>query len=78
MAPVYDCEDSIGDEVENMKIWSYENRMLLNMEKTYEMIVGAQVTTANTNENNRSRSHIFTSKQTEKIHYSFACHEKQL
>ena len=48
------------------------------MEKTYEMIVGAQVTTANTNENNRSRSHIFTSKQTEKIHCSFACHEKQL
>ena len=25
MAPLYDCEDSIGDEVENMKIWSNEN-----------------------------------------------------
>ena len=22
MAPVYSCDDSIGDEVENMKIWS--------------------------------------------------------
>ena len=45
MAPVYDCEDSIGDELKNMKIWSNENRMLLNMEKTYEMIVHAKVTT---------------------------------
>lgn len=43
MAPVYDCEDSTGDEVENMKIWSSENRMPLNMEKTYEMIVRGKV-----------------------------------
>ena len=27
------------------KIWSNENRMPLNMEKTYEMIVRAKVTT---------------------------------
>ena len=33
MAPVYSCDDSIGDEVENMKIWSNESRMPLNMEK---------------------------------------------
>ena len=46
MAPVYDCEDSIGDEVENMKIWSNENRMPLNMEKTYEMIVRAKMSTS--------------------------------
>ena len=39
IAPVYDCEDSAGDEVENIKLWSSENRMSLNMEKTYEMIV---------------------------------------
>ena len=45
MAPVYDCEDSIGDEEENMKIWSKKNRMPLNMEKTYEIIARAKVTT---------------------------------
>ncbi|CAB4009486.1 Hypothetical predicted protein [Paramuricea clavata] len=38
IAPVYDYEDSAGDEVENMKLLSNENRMSLNMEKTYEMI----------------------------------------
>jgi hypothetical protein len=27
IAPVYDYEDSAGDEVENMKLWSNENRM---------------------------------------------------
>ena len=35
IAPGYDCEDSIGDEVEYMKIWSNENRMSLNMRKIY-------------------------------------------
>jgi hypothetical protein len=39
IAPVYDYEDSAGDEEEYMKLWSNENRMSLNMEKTYEMIV---------------------------------------
>ena len=39
-------EDSIGDEVENMKIWSNENRMPLNMEKTYEMMVRAKMSTS--------------------------------
>ena len=43
IAPVYDYEDSAGDEVENMKLWSNENRMSLNMEKTYEMIVRGKV-----------------------------------
>ena len=28
-----------AEEVENMKLWSNENRMVLNMNKTYEMIV---------------------------------------
>ena len=46
VAPVCDCEDSIGDEVQNMKIWSNENRMPLNMEKTYEMIVRAKMSTS--------------------------------
>ena len=47
MAPVYSCDDSIGDEVENMKIWSNENRIPLSMEKiTYEMIVRGKVTTS--------------------------------
>ena len=45
IAPVYDYEDSAGDEVENMKLWSNENRMSLNMEKTYEMIVRGKVST---------------------------------
>jgi hypothetical protein len=27
IAPVFDYEDSAGDEVENMKLWSNENRM---------------------------------------------------
>ncbi|CAB4000363.1 Hypothetical predicted protein [Paramuricea clavata] len=46
IAPVYDYEDSTGDEVENMKLWSNENRMSLNMqEKTYEMIVRGKVST---------------------------------
>ena len=40
MVPVYDCEDSTV-----IKIWSNENRMPLNVEKTYEMIVRAKVTT---------------------------------
>jgi hypothetical protein len=39
LPPVYDYEDSAGDEEEYMKLWSNENRMSLNMEKTYEMIV---------------------------------------
>ena len=46
MAPVCDCKDSIGDEVENMTIWSNENRMPLNMEKTYEMTVRAKMSTS--------------------------------
>ena len=29
IAPDYDYEDSAGDEVENMKLWSNENRMYL-------------------------------------------------
>jgi hypothetical protein len=45
IAPIYDYEDSAGDEVENMKLWSNENRMYLNMEKTYEMIVRGKVST---------------------------------
>jgi hypothetical protein len=45
IALVYDYEDSAGDEVENMKLWSNENRMSLNMEKTYEMIVRGKVST---------------------------------
>ncbi|CAB4019326.1 Hypothetical predicted protein [Paramuricea clavata] len=44
-APVYDYEDSAGYEVENMKLWSNENRMSLNMEKTYEMIVRGKLST---------------------------------
>ena len=35
----------VEDEVENMKLWSNENRMSLNMEKTYEMIVRGKVST---------------------------------
>ena len=35
----YDEEDTGAEEVENMKLWSNENRMVLNMNKTYEMIV---------------------------------------
>ena len=38
-APGYDEEDTGAEEVENMKLWSNENRMVLNMNKTYEMIV---------------------------------------
>ena len=34
MVPVNYCEDLINDEVVNMKIWSNENRMPLNLEKT--------------------------------------------
>ncbi len=34
-------EDTGAEEVENMKLWSNENRMVLNMNKTYEMIVRA-------------------------------------
>ncbi|CAB4035270.1 Hypothetical predicted protein [Paramuricea clavata] len=45
IVPVYDYEDSAGDEVENMKLWSNENRVTLNMEKTYEMIVCGKVST---------------------------------
>ena len=33
----------LGDEVENMKLWSNENRMSLNIEKMYEMIVCGKV-----------------------------------
>ncbi len=43
IAPVYDCEDSARDEVENMKLWSNENRMSLNMEN--EMIVHGKAST---------------------------------
>ena len=45
IGPVYDYDDSAGDEVENMNLWSNENRMSLNMEKTYEMIVRGKVST---------------------------------
>ncbi|CAB4027376.1 Hypothetical predicted protein [Paramuricea clavata] len=38
-APGYDEDDTSAEEVENMKLWSDENRMVLNMNKTYEMIV---------------------------------------
>jgi hypothetical protein len=38
-APGYDEDDTGAEEVENMKLWSDENRMVLNMNKTYEMIV---------------------------------------
>ena len=46
IAPIYDCEDSAGDEVDNMKLRSNENRMSLNMEKTYEMIVRGKVSSS--------------------------------
>jgi hypothetical protein len=45
IAPVYDCEDSAGVEVENTKLWSTENRMSLDMEKPYEMVVRGKVST---------------------------------
>jgi hypothetical protein len=45
IAPHYDYEDSAGDEVENMKLWSNENRMSLNMEKTHEITVRGKVST---------------------------------
>ncbi len=39
-APGYDEDDTgLTEEVENMKSWSDENQMVLNMNKTYEMIV---------------------------------------
>ena len=38
IAPVYNHEDSGEDEVNNMKLWSIENRMALNMNKTYEIM----------------------------------------
>ena len=38
-APGYEDNDTGTTEVENIKLWSENNRMALNMDKTYEMIV---------------------------------------
>jgi hypothetical protein len=38
-APGYDEGDTGAEEVENLKLWSDENRMVLSMNKTYEIIV---------------------------------------
>ena len=37
-APGYEDNDTGATEVENIKLWSKNNRMALNMDKTYEMI----------------------------------------
>ena len=41
----YDDDDTGTAEVENMKLWSDKNRMALNMDKTYEMIVRGKTST---------------------------------
>ena len=38
-APGYEDDDTGTTEVENIKLWAKNNRMALNMDKTYEMIV---------------------------------------
>ena len=38
-APVKISEDSAIEEVKNIKVWASENRMALNMSKTWEMVV---------------------------------------
>ena len=38
-APVKISEDSAIEEVKNIKVWASENRMTLNMSKTWEMVV---------------------------------------
>ena len=38
-APGYENNDTGTTQVENIKLWSENNRMALNMDKTYEMIV---------------------------------------
>ena len=39
VAPVFNNVDSAAAEVENIKAWSEENKMPLNMSKTYEIVV---------------------------------------
>ena len=39
VAPVFNNVDSAATEVENIKVWSEENKMPLNMSKTYEIVV---------------------------------------
>ena len=39
IAPVFNSVDSAAAEVENIKAWSEENKMPLNMSKTYEIII---------------------------------------
>ena len=39
VAPVFNNVDSAAAEVENIKVWSEENKMPLNMSKTYEIVV---------------------------------------
>ena len=43
--PGYDDDDIGTAEVENMKLWSDKNRMALNMDKTYELIVRGKTST---------------------------------
>jgi hypothetical protein len=42
----YDEDDTGAEEVKNMKLWSDENRMVLNMNKTYEMIIRGRTSIA--------------------------------
>ena len=39
VAPVFNNVDSAAAEVEDIKVWSEENKMPLNMSKTYEIVV---------------------------------------
>ena len=42
-APVKISEDSAIEEVKNIKVWASENRLTLNMSKTWEMVVRGRI-----------------------------------
>ncbi len=63
------CEDSGGDEVKNMKLWSDKNRMSLNMKKTYEMIFHGKVPTP-------LPDHILSRKEWLKLLGIIRCHDR--
>ena len=43
--PGYDYGDTAMIEVSNIRVWSERNRMQLNLEKTYEMVLRSKIST---------------------------------